>query len=135
MTYRHFPAILLLLLMGVQPAIGQVATLSGRVVSDDAEEPIEFASILLSESGLWAITDERGRFAIKNVPHGKLTLTVQCLGYQKRTWPMTIQRDVTNLTLRLREDNLKLDEVMVVARRKSDEATTSYTIDHTTLDN
>ncbi len=135
MTYRHFPAILLLLLMGVQPAIGQVATLSGRVVTDDAEEPIEFASILLSESGLWAITDERGRFAIKNVPHGKLTLTVQCLGYQKRTWPMTIQRDVTNLTLRLREDNLKLDEVMVVARRKSDEATTSYTIDHTTLDN
>ena len=75
--------------MGVQPAFGQVATLSGRVVTDDAEEPIEFASILLSESGLWAITDERGRFAIKNVPHGKLTLTVQCLGYQKRTWPMT----------------------------------------------
>ena len=67
MTYRHLPAILLLLLTGVQTAFGQGATLSGRVVSDDAEEPIEFASILLSESGLWAITDEQGRKCVRKV--------------------------------------------------------------------
>ncbi len=109
--------------------------LSGRVVDDATEEPIEFASVLLNESGLWAITDEKGEFTIKNVSTGKLTLIIQCLGYQKRSWPMTITRDVTNLKLKLKEENLKLDEVTIVAKRKTDEATTSYVIDRTTLDN
>ena len=89
-------------------AKAQHATLAGCVVDDATSEPVEFASILLPESGLWAITDEEGKFTVKNVPMGKMTLTVQCLGYQKRSWPMTITRDVTNLTLRLKEENLKL---------------------------
>ncbi len=116
-------------------ATAQSAMLSGRVVDDATSEPIEYASILIKENGLWAITDEKGAFTIKNVPQGKMTMTIQCLGYQKRTLPMTIKRDVTNLTIKLKEDNLKLDEVTVVAKRKTDEATTSYTIDRTTLDN
>ncbi len=113
----------------------QLATLAGRVTDESSSAPIEFASILISENGLWAITDEQGRFTIRNVPYGKMTMTVQCLGYQKRSWPMSIQRDVTNLQLKLKEDNLKLDEVTVVAKRKTDEGTTTYTIDRTTLDN
>ena len=116
-------------------AKAQHAILSGRVIDDETSQPIEFASILIAENSLWAITDEHGAFSIKLVPHGKMTMTVQCLGYQKRSWPMTISRDVTNLTLKLKPDNLKLDEVTVVAKRKTDEATTSYTIDRTTLDN
>ena len=113
----------------------QLATLAGRVTDESSSAPIEFASILISENGLWAITDEQGRFTIRNVPYGKMTMTVQCLGYQKRSWPMTITRNVTNLTLRLKEENLKLNEVTIVAKRKTDEATTSYVIDRTTLDN
>ncbi len=132
---RRIAVLCLGLTAWAQLTMAQHATLAGQVISDATSEPIEFASILLNESGLWAITDEKGRFAIKHVPQGKMTLTVQCLGYQKRSWPMTITRDVTNLTLKLKEDNLKLDEVTVVAKRKTDEATTSYTIDRTTLDN
>ncbi len=110
-------------------------TLAGKVVSDTNNEPIEFASILISESGLWAITDENGQFTVKGVEKGKATLTVQCLGYQKRSWSMTLTDDITNLTLKLKDDNLLLDEVTVTAKRKRDEATTSYTIDRTALDN
>jgi len=113
----------------------QQATLAGRVTDESGTVGIEFASILISENGLWAITDEQGRFAIRNVPYGRMTLTVQCLGYQKRSWPMTVGRDVTNLHLKLKEDNLRLDEVTVVAKRRTDEGTTSYAIDRTTLDN
>ena len=129
--------VFLLLLLACFPdrSWSQHAILSGKVIDDETSSPIEFASILISENGLWAITDERGAFTIKLVPHGKMTMTVQCLGYQKRSWPMTISRDVTNLTLKLKSESLKLDEVTVVAKRKSDEATTSYTIDRTTLDN
>ena len=42
---------------------------------------------------------------------------------------------VPRSNVRLAEDNLQLDEVQVVAHRKKDEITTSYTIDRKTLDN
>ena len=112
----------------------QTLLLSGRVFDADTEKPIEFASILLKESGQWAISNEQGEFQLKNVPAGWSTLTVQCLGYHKRTFPMQLSRNVTDMRLRLKPENLKLDGVTVVAKRKQDEATTSYTIDRQTLD-
>ena len=110
-------------------------TLSGKVVNDNSGEPIEYASILISEGHLWAITDAKGQFSIKGVGKGRLTLTVQCLGYQKRTLAILVNSDVTNMNLKLKEDNLLLDEVTITAKRKRDESTTSYTIDRTALDN
>ena len=109
-------------------------SIQGTVVDASSGLPVEFASLMLAESGLWAISGDNGQFAIRDVPRGRNTLTVQCLGYQKRTFTMTLERDVDNMTLRLRPENLKLDEVTVTARRKQDEATTSYTIGRTTLD-
>ena len=108
--------------------------LAGHVVDDATGQPVEYASLLVEESGQWAVSDGKGAFAIRNVVGGQLTLTVQCLGYEKRTWPMTVRSDVANLTLRIRQQNLKLSEVTVVARRKQDEATTSYTIGRQALD-
>ena len=108
--------------------------LKGTVMDADTKQPIEFASVLLTESGLWAVTGGKGEFTIKGVPRGKNTLTVQCLGYQKRSWPLNVERDIDNLVFKLKAGNLKLDEVTVTAHRKEDEATTSYTIDRTTLD-
>ncbi len=109
--------------------------LSGRVIDSSNGQPVEYASILISESGQWAITDDKGTFTIRHVKAGKTTLTVQCLGYRKQTWPMTINRDVPDLTLRIQQENLKLEGVTVTAKRIQDEATTSYTIGRTTLDN
>ena len=109
--------------------------LSGKVVDAGDGQPVEYASILIVESGLWAITDNKGTFTIKNVKAGKTTLTVQCLGYRKHTWPMTINRDVLDLTLRIQQESLKLEGVTITAKRIQDEATTSYTIGRTTLDN
>ena len=134
MTIRRSLVLLVTLGLVCAAAMAQTVTIGGRVVDADTGKPIEFASVLLSESGLWAITTEKGTFTIKGVPRGRNTLTVQCLGYQKRTWTTDIERQVDDLNLRLKPDNLKLDEVTVVARRKQDEATTSYTIDRTTLD-
>ena len=113
----------------------QTVTLAGRVVDETTGQPIEFASILLAESGQWAVSDENGKFTIHQVSAGKLTLTVQCLGYQKRTLhPMEVQQSITNLNVRMKQESLKLDEVTITAKRKTDEATTSYTIDRAALD-
>ena len=108
--------------------------LAGTVVDAESGQAVEYASVLLAESGLWAVTNERGVYQMKNVPAGRTTITVQCLGYEKRSMTITINRDVADLRLKLKQQNLKLSEVTVVARRKQDEATTSYTINRQALD-
>ena len=133
MKIKNRTILTLFLLMLITRVSAQV-TLSGKVVEDKNNHPIEFASILIAESGQWAVTDGKGQFSIKGVGKGRLTITVQCLGYQKRSWTMNINNSITNLNLKLKEENLKLDEVTVTAKRKMNENTTSYTINRSTLD-
>ena len=118
----------------VLTTVAQHVTLAGKVVDDASRQPIEFAAVLVKESGLWAYTDSDGRFTVKNVPVGKTIVTVQCLGYSTRTFPLDIKGDMTSLNIRMKAENLRLDEVTVTAKRKREEATTSYTIDKAALD-
>ena len=110
------------------------ADIAGTVTAADSREPIGFASVLMKDYGRWAVTDGEGRFSIKNVPEGKTTLTIQCLGYATRNVAIDIKKDIRRLRLTLKPENLKLEGVTVTARRKRDEAATSYTIDRTALD-
>ena len=88
----------------------------------------------MKENGLWAITGADGTFRIKNIPAGKVVLTIQCLGYATRQIALDINKDIPRLRINLKQENLKLDEVTVTAKRKDNESTTSYTIDRAALD-
>lgn len=113
----------------------QGMTVTGTVTEEETGKPIEFASLLLKDHSLWAISDEKGFFAIKNVPQGKTSLVVQCLGYVKTEVILDVAHGMDDVAIRLKVDNLSLDEVEVVAHRKTDTGTTSYVIDRNTLDN
>ena len=119
--------------LSFNPARAQM-TVAGIITDDESKQPVEFASVLMKENGRWAITDSDGRFTIKGVPQGKATLTIQCLGYARRELQISITKDIPRLRITLKQENLKLEEVTVTAHRRSDEATTSYTIDRTALD-
>ena len=106
----------------------------GVVVDDRSGKPIEFATVMLVEDELWAVTAGDGSFEIAGLNPGRRTLTVQALGYK------TLKKELrevpgAKMQLRLKADNLSLDEVTVTAHRKQDEATTSYVLDRQTLDN
>ena len=126
---------LLMLACWTAVAVAQHVKISGIVTDEDSKQPVEFASLLLKDNGQWAITGSDGRFTIKSVPTGKAVLTIQCLGYATRTITLNITKDIPRLQIQLKQESLKLDEVTVTAKRKRDEATTSYSIDRTTLDN
>ena len=141
---------------GDTPSEGRQAfPLRGLVTDASTGQPVEFASLLISESGLWAVSGADGRFVINGVTPGRGSLTVQCLGYARLTVDYELTADgmlkcggnvgagpvpartvsvSEGLTLSLRQQNLKLDEVTVTANRKLDAATTGYTIDRATLD-
>ena len=133
----HKRIILFLLLIGwgLSSVVAQQVTVAGRVTDDDSHKPIVFATILMKENGYWAITGDDGSFSMKNVPVGKATLTIQCLGYATRQLTLDITKDIPRLRITLKQETLKLDEVTVTAQRKNNESTTSYTIDRTALDN
>lgn len=124
----------ILLLANIAQAWAQGFSLSGHIV-DEKKKPVEFANILIRESGLWATSDNKGAFTIKNVASGKAEISVQCLGYASTNISVEITKDIPNLTITLKEENLKLDEVQVVARRSDNSSTTAYAIDRQAIDN
>ncbi len=113
----------------------QDITITGIVVDERTKQPVEFAYVAIEETSLWAVTDGRGSFRMQKVPIGKVTLHVQCLGYATKQLAMNITKDIPQLRIVLKQANLQLNEVTVTAKRKTGQATTSYTIDRTALDN
>lgn len=127
--------LLAFLLLTGNSLYAQQLKMQGRVTDADTGKPIEFATILLSYNNLWAISNDKGHFSMKGISKGNHTITIQCMGYQKRVMYVNLQRDVDDIILKLKVDNLKLEGVTVTAKRKEDENTTSYTINRQTLDN
>lgn len=109
-------------------------TITGKVLDYATQEPIEFANIALPANSLWAVSDKDGSFTIKQVPAGRTTIIVSYIGYARRELSIEVKKNIPNLTLTISEDNLALKEVTVTAQRKVSDATTSYTLDRTTID-
>lgn len=133
-THIRFTAALICLICCVQITHAQKVDIIGEVTDKESDCPIEFASILLKDVGLWAISNAEGRFTIKDAPLGEATLIVQCLGYRTRNISVIITQDLSPIHIDLFQESLKLSDVTVLARRKSNE-TTTYTIEHTALEN
>lgn len=133
--YKRIILLLLIIGYGLSTTLAQHVIVAGRITDDDTHKPIAFATILMKENGYWAITGDDGSFSMKNIPVGKATLTIQCLGYATRQLTLDIIKDIPRLRITLKQETLKLDEVTVTAQRKNNESTTSYTIDRTALDN
>ncbi len=133
--YKRIILLFLLIGCGLSTTLAQHVIVAGRITDDDTHKPIAFATILMKENGYWAITGDDGSFSMKNIPVGKATLTIQCLGYATRQLTLDIVKDIPRLRITLKQETLKLDEVTVTAQRKNNESTTSYIIDRTALDN
>lgn len=133
--YKRIILLFLLIGYGLSTTLAQHVIVAGRITDDDTHKPIAFVTILMKENGYWAITGDDGSFSMKNIPVGKATLTIQCLGYATRQLTLDIVKDIPRLRITLKQETLKLDEVTVTAQRKNNESTTSYIIDRTALDN
>ncbi|MCI1682980.1 MAG: TonB-dependent receptor [Bacteroides sp.] len=127
--------ILLFFALGfAQPVLCQHFVIEGRIINHKDQQPMEFVTIYLPDNEIWAVTNEKGAFILRQVPSGKIRINVQCLGYAPRILELNVQADIKGLLIRLWEDNLTLDEVVVTAQRKVSDPSTSYVIDRATLD-
>ena len=72
----------LLTMVGCEPVTYDVfATVCGMVVDSETMEPIEGVSVILSPSGMNAVTKADGRFEFAELDAVQYTITVQKAGY------------------------------------------------------
>lgn len=110
MHLRLLPALLLLLLH-------QTAALAGGVrgyVTDEDNEPLQYASIYVNETGQGAVTNEEGFFELRLEP-GDYTLVFQFLGYQTEIKDVSIGERFRDLDVQLLPQAFDLQQVDVLA--------------------
>ena len=108
--------------------------LSGVIENKKTKEPVVLVAIQILELNRWTTSNMQGEFNFDNVPAGEYTIQASCLSFEKYEYPINIQRDITNYTVRMEETSLGLDEVTVVARENTSLSSSSkienVAIDH-----
>lgn len=92
----------------------QNRSISGKVF-DTNEEPLIGVTVTIENTAIGAITDIDGAFTLQ-VPEGKVVLNVSYVGFVPQK--VTVASGQSNVTVRLSEDAVLLNEVVVVGYGK-----------------
>ncbi|MEI8097762.1 MAG: TonB-dependent receptor [Sediminibacterium sp.] len=96
---------------------------SGKIIDAVSKQPIEYASIVLTNDSTHkiidgGITDKKGNFNLQNAIKGNHTLTIQFIGYTDYSEKIIVTKNTTLSTILLNKKNTKLTEVTVVGTRQ-----------------
>ena len=76
--------------------IAQTCTVRGKVTTDHDGEAASFAIVSIQNLEQRTICDIDGRFELRNIPTGKHTIEVECLGFVKLKQQFTAIKDTNN---------------------------------------
>lgn len=111
--------------------------LKGKVVDASTNEAIPYATVCITDSRgrkHTTVSDLAGNFYINNVESGKYTVSVSYLGYCNMSQSCSCSAgSTTNVTVRMKQDNKMLGEVVVTAH-ESQGITTSSVIDRKAIE-
>ncbi|MEO0166571.1 MAG: TonB-dependent receptor [candidate division WOR-3 bacterium] len=94
---------------------GIAGKIQGVVKDEDTKEPIVAADVIILNTEIGAATDDNGNFFILNVPSGRYTVEISCLGYQtKRIENVLVEVDrTTRLNVTLKQTAIEIAPVTV----------------------
>ena len=117
-----------ILLLAAICALAQNRSVSGRIMEAGSDNPVIGAVVRIGEDYLWAVADAEGEFSFENVQQGKYYLKASCLGYMSITFEIDVTKDIEGLEIRLHENSLALDEVVVTAQKAKDGLGTTHNL-------
>ncbi len=117
-----------ILLLAAICALAQNRSVSGRIMEAGSDNPVIGAVVRIGEDYLWAVADAEGEFSFENVQQGKYYLEASCLGYMSITFEIDVTKDIEGLEIRLHENSLALDEVVVTAQKAKDGLGTTHNL-------
>lgn len=110
--------------------VGRTARIVGEVVDAATEEPISSARVSLEGTGLEAVTNERGRFALGEVPSGARLLRVEHLAYGTRAEALEVRPgQALAVTFRVAAEAVPVEPISVTVmaeRRRRELATAGF---------
>ncbi len=110
-------------------------SIKGEVVSASDGRPVDFASVVVMPSRLYAMTDNDGRFSITEVPAGEVTVSVQFYGMEQKDTTFTaLAGAVVDIKFRMKETSFRLDDVVVVATGNKAGSSTASNISRQAMD-
>lgn len=119
--------ILLLVSADVMTAQQNMAlfSISGKVVDAKTGEPVIGAAVNVEDTGIWAISDENGTFFLPDIRPGDYAVQFSCLGFVDKRLAFVVRKDIPNLTIKLDQNTLALNSVVVTAERDKEGMNTS----------
>lgn len=89
-------------------------TIVGSVVDETSRQPVPSVQVSIAGTSLGALTNERGRFVVPNVPAGSATLRANRIGYRPSTRAVTVTAgDTVSVELTVGAVSVQLDEIVV----------------------
>jgi hypothetical protein len=107
-----------LLIIGLNiPVFSQnIITVSGVVKDAKTHEPIEFANVVFTNSGIGECTRTGGYFSIRN-DQGIKSVRISLLGYKDTIIELS-KNNTVNLTVSLSSNEISLGEAVIVAKKR-----------------
>jgi iron complex outermembrane recepter protein len=99
---------------------------SGVVRDAETREPLVNATVGLSETQRFQLSDARGQFSFEEVAAGRFTLRVSYVGYESAEQAVEVRSNV-NTEILLRSSAIITDEVVVRATRATGKTPTTFT--------
>lgn len=95
--------------------IGQGQTLKGKVISSNNQQPIPFANIIWTNSGIANISDQNGFFIIE-IPDGNDSLLINSIGYHDKT--IAKETALLQSIFLLKSEQIEVGEVEIEVRKR-----------------
>ena len=115
---------LLIMVAGVAEAAAQRYSVTGRVVSTEAEA-VAYATVVITQDNsqvAGGATDSNGEFTLK-APEGDYTLNISYIGYKKHPYELSLKGDIALGDITLETDATQIDAVVItsdIIRREAD---------------
>ena len=95
------------------------SSINGFVRNDATGEPISYANVFLANTSFGAATNQDGYFVITNIPPGPYEINASMIGYGiYKEQIMLFERERIRLDIRLREEAIQSEEILVTAERQ-----------------
>ncbi len=116
-------------------AQSKYATIEGIVNDVEAGTPLSYATVVLSPSGQYAMTDEKGRYSFAKVTPGVITIKVEFYGKISQAKELNASGGGTYaVNFNMEDMTFRMEEVVVTAQRSQAGASTSSVISRQAMD-
>jgi hypothetical protein len=87
-------------------------TLTGKVVSEK-QQPLQNASVFISNTTLGTVTNAQGQFELTNLPEGNIRLVISYVGYQTKVVTIPADAPARQYVIQMEPKNNAMDAVIV----------------------